>query len=163
MPEDAPTCAGCGARGEGWICRHCGRRLRPAADAESERAALDALHQALATKDDDAQARLLQHAFLPDDPRTLVEAGARCLPILTTEGVALARDAAASRLDAIVAKLRVLGEPEEATRAAALYAEQVAAYRKEQDRYGFWGCLSFALVGALACGLLLYGAIRLLS
>jgi hypothetical protein len=75
-------CVGCGATSAGvFVCHHCGVPVRRLADAESERQALDELHGQLASADAPS-ALLLKNAFLPDDPRVLIDAGLRLLPVL---------------------------------------------------------------------------------
>lgn len=131
MPNQ--ECSGCGATSAGvFVCHHCGVLVRPLSDPESERRALDELHGRLAS--DAPSARLLKNAFLPDDPRVLIDAGLRLLPVLE-DGAG--QSGAAGRMRAIVIKLRLLGDDPSVANAAREFEAALESYRRSDRQMGF--------------------------
>mgnify|MGYP000181469925 CR=1 FL=1 len=123
---------GCGARGSGvFVCHHCGVAFAPLVDVESQRQALEELHGQLAKHD--APAVLLKNAFLPDDPRLLIDAGLRLLPMLEN---AAGQSVAAGRMRAIIIKLRLLGDDPTVARAVAELQAALDSYEKSDNRTG---------------------------
>ncbi|HLT37696.1 MAG TPA: hypothetical protein VK034_15490 [Enhygromyxa sp.] len=126
-------CVGCGASSGGvFVCHHCGVPIRTLGDAESERRALDELHGQLAT--DNPPPRLLDNAFLPDNPRVLIDAGLRLLPVLENGA---GQSNAAGRMRAIIIKLRLLGDDPAVTRAAKEFQDALDSYRVSDRRMGY--------------------------
>lgn len=164
-------CAACGAVGSGRVCGYCGLALTAPASQEDERAALDELHALLLSSDARKQCELLRHGFVPDSEAMLIEAGARCLPLLDPavrkearrradagEGKAEDLDpaeAAVARLEAICARLRIAGKGDEARLAAAEYATFVKLYRLRVRRDIVIGCALLALAGLVGLVVLL--------
>lgn len=129
---DEHACVGCGATSAGvFVCHHCGVPVRPLVDAATQRQALDELHGRLAK--DDAPAGLLKNAFMPDDPRVLIEAGLRLLPVLED---AAGQSGAAGRMRAIVIKLRLLGDDPALAKAAKEFEAALEAYRRSDRQMG---------------------------
>jgi hypothetical protein len=126
------ACVGCGATSAGvFVCHHCGVPIRPLIDAASQRQALDELHGRLAN--DRPPASLLKNAFVPDDPRVLIEAGLRLLPVLED---AAGQSGAAGRMRAIVIKLRLLGDDPSLSKAAGEFQAALEAYQRSDRRMG---------------------------
>ncbi|HVI02098.1 MAG TPA: hypothetical protein VM869_25470 [Enhygromyxa sp.] len=126
-------CVGCGATSRGvLVCHHCGVPVRSLIDAESQRRALDELHGQLAVPN--PPPHLLDNAFLPDDPRVLIDAGLRLLPVLE-RGTGQA--AAAGRMKAIIIKLRLLGEDPTLVEAARQLEAALATYHREDRKWGY--------------------------
>lgn len=143
-------CVGCGATSAGvFVCHHCGVLVRALGDAESERQALDELHGQLAS--DSPPARLLNNAFLPNDPRVLIDAGLRLLPVLENGA---GQSGAAGRMRAIIIKLRLLGDDPSLTRAAAELQAALDSYRVSDRRMGYaiGVLLVIIVVGVLGMG-----------
>jgi len=147
-------CVGCGAPSNGvFVCHHCGVPVRPLSDAASQRQALDELHGQLGSKD--RSPSLLVNAFLPDDPRVLIDAGLRLLPVLEESA---GQSGAAGRMRAIIIKLRLLGNDPTSTRAAAEFEAALEAYRRSDRMTGYavWmialGLVVFGVFGFRHCG-----------
>ncbi len=143
MAEQA--CVGCGATSAGvFVCHFCGVPVKPLTDPASQRQALDELHGRLAS--DDPPAKLLDNAFVPDDPRVLIEAGLRLLPVLEN---AAGESAAAGRMRAIIVKLRLLGDDPALAKAAVEFQEALDAYRRSDRQMGYI-LGTIAVVGIIA-------------
>lgn len=136
------TCVGCGATDSGlFVCHHCGVAFEPLIDVESQRQALEELHGQLAFES--APPNLLKNAFLPDDPRILIDAGLRLLPVI--ENAAGQRDAA-GRMRAIIIKLRLLGDDPTISRAAKELEAALAAYERSDRQMGVVLTIVFTVV-----------------
>lgn len=126
-------CVGCGAASTGvLVCHHCGVPVRSLVDAESQRRALDELHGQLSLPS--PPPHLLDNAFLPDDPRVLIDAGLRLLPVLE-KGTGQA--AAAGRMRAVIIKLRLLGDDPALVHAAKELEVALASYHQHDRRLGY--------------------------
>jgi hypothetical protein len=144
------ACVGCGATSAAvFVCHHCGVLVRALDDPESERKALDELHGRLSSGD--ANPLLLNNAFLPDDPRVLIDAGLRLLPVLEDSA---GQSGAAGRMRAIIIKLRLLGDDPAVTRAAKEFDAALDSYRRSDRKTGYVVVgitLVIALVVAAQC------------
>jgi hypothetical protein len=144
MAEEA--CIGCGATSAGvFVCHNCGVPCRPLVDAQSQRQALDELHGQLGSEG--APAGLLKNAFIPDDPRVLIEAGLRMLPALED---AAGQSDAAGRMRAIIIKLRLVGDDPSLARAGKEFEEALESYRKSDRRMGWTLAIIAAVLLAVA-------------
>lgn len=150
----ASSCDRCGAEIAGLVCRACGARLGKASDVEAERKALDELHLHLSGAEPTAQHKLLATGFIPDHAPNLVEAGLRCVALLDShDTTSPTSKGAVGRLSAIVAKLRIVGETPETTRALQEFAARVDDWKgrdRRLDRIVGGGCL--LVLAALVAG-----------
>lgn len=153
-PTPSPTlhaCVACGAKGSGvFVCHHCGVAFASIVDVEGQRKALEELHGQLAKSD--APGVLLKNAFLPDDPRLLIDAGLRLLPMLEN---AAGQSVVAGRMRAIIIKLRLLGGDPTVARAIAELQAALDSYEKSDNRMGIvLGTIAVAIVALLVwkCG-----------
>src|SRR3712207_4861855 len=106
------SCDSCGAPCKGLICEHCGKPTAHLADATEENRALDEYHHLLQRlTPEDQRGWLLTSGFMPDNKEVLIEAGIQCLPLLQNMSIS---DAAASRLEAIITKLKLLHDDHQA-------------------------------------------------
>jgi hypothetical protein len=132
-------CVGCGATIRGvFVCHHCGVPIRSLTDADSQRRALDELHGQLSLPTPPPQ--LLVNAFIPDDPRVLIDAGLRLLPVLEKGA---GESGAAGRMRAIIIKLRLLGDDPAVVKAAKELQTALDVYQRADRRMGY------AIVGTL--------------
>jgi hypothetical protein len=129
-----------------FVCHHCGVPVRPLVDAESQRQALDELHGRLSSSS--PPRRLLVNAFLPDDPRVLIDAGLRLMPVLESGA---GQSGAAGRMRAIIVKLRLLGDDPTLTRAAKELEAALECYRRSDRQTGYWvvGLLVLSVLAAV--------------
>ncbi|MFO7564998.1 MAG: hypothetical protein R6X02_20300 [Enhygromyxa sp.] len=142
-------CVGCGATSKGvFVCHHCGVPVRRLGDPESERQALDELHGQLAS--DSPPGKLLDNAFLPDDPRVLIDAGLRLLPVLENGA---GQSGVAGRMRAIIIKLRLLGDDPALARAAKELQTALDSYQASDRRMGYAVGIALLLVIAGVYGL----------
>lgn len=88
---------------------------------------------AAAAADDEGRARLLGNAVLPDDRDVLLDAGLRCVQLLSAKEYAdKTPHAAVRRIEAVCAKLRILAPHDEiARRGAAELENKIASFRRE--------------------------------
>jgi hypothetical protein len=139
------ACLGCGATSAGvYVCHFCGVPVHPLTDADSQRKALDELHGRLSAKDPPPD--LLKNAFLPDDPRVLIEAGLRLLPVLED---AVAQSAAAGRMRAVIIKLRLLGDNPSLAKAAKEFQAALDSYRRSDRQMGYIVGLVLLVIAAI--------------
>ena len=131
----ALLCQQCGASVKGYICEYCGSLAQLSLDRTAEKEALNELHNIIvAQTEPEMKVKLLRHSFLPDVPDVLIEAGMRCLPVIDTSDTADAVvTAAVHRLQAIMAKLRLLGDNGQ-TAVALREFEAVLTKFHESDR-----------------------------
>lgn len=143
------TCVGCGATDNGlFVCHHCGVAFEPLIDVESQRQALEELHGQLASES--APPNLLKNAFLPDDPRILIDAGLRLLPVIEN---AAGQSDAAGRMRAIIIKLRLLGDDPTVARAVKELQAALDAYERSDRQMGWILGIGFlVIVGLIAIG-----------
>jgi hypothetical protein len=140
-------CPRCGASTTMTICEHCGSLAGEAPDRSSERAALDQLHGLVSSKPPEGRADVLAHGFLPTDPEILIDAGLRCIPLL---GSAEVGEAAAQRLEVVIAKLRIHEPTPTMGRAVETLEGKLEKHRVGEKRFQRAGCLAFVLLGILA-------------
>ncbi|MBL8720588.1 MAG: hypothetical protein JNL79_31675 [Myxococcales bacterium] len=133
------ACRACGAASEGFVCLFCGTSLTVATSPADEAQALEELHQAiLRAETDEARARILGNGLLPDHPAELVDAGLRAAALLDPKQYATPIPTAAiARIEALRAKLRLLGEDaadRELGASVARYEAGAASESKEGAR-----------------------------
>lgn len=142
------SCDSCGAASKGLICEHCGKPTAHLADAAHESRALDEYHNLLQRlKPEEQRNWLLASGFLPDNKEVLIEAGIQCLPLLQSSSIS---DAAASRLEAVITKLRLLHGDQQARLAIEDFQARIKRYtaaKRRDDILGV-GCL-LAIVAAI--------------
>jgi hypothetical protein len=146
------SCDSCGAPGKGLICEHCGKPTQHFVDAAHENRALDEYHNLLQRlKPEDQRNWLLSSGFMPDNKEVLIEAGIHCLPLLQNISIS---DAAASRLEAIITKLRLLHGDQQARLAVEDFQSKIRRYtadRRKNDILSM-GCLLAILVAITGVG-----------
>jgi hypothetical protein len=151
MEQLKANCDSCGAPAKGVICAHCGKPTAHLADAADENRALDEFHKLLQKLEPEEQRNWMTSGFIPDHKEVLIEAGIYCLPFLKTMS---AYDAAASRLEAIILKLKLMHGDQQARQAIEDFTAQIAAYKsakRSDDLLGI-GCvlLIVAAIGAVS-------------
>jgi hypothetical protein len=151
MNQPKANCDSCGAPAKGLICEHCGKPTAHLANAADENRALDEFHELLQKLKPAEQRKWLSSGFIPDNREVLIEAGIYCLPFLKTIS---AYDAAASRLEAIILKLKLMHGDRQAREAIEDFKAQIAAYKstkRSDDLLGI-GCLLLivAAMGAVS-------------
>ena len=134
-------CSACGAPSAGtYVCGYCGVLTQARADIDSQRKALDEFHALLQKAEDEARKTLLKTGFLPDHKALLIEAGLRMVPLVQFGS----GDPAASRLEAIALKLKLMPQDEESARAVREFEDRVRAHWAT-DRKFTWGCVIVVL------------------
>jgi hypothetical protein len=152
MDTPDSNCDACGAPGEGLICEHCGKPTAHLVNAADENRALDEYHNLLRQlAPDDQRNWLLTSGFIPDHKEVLIEAGIYCLPLLKSMSI---YDAAASRLETIITKLKLLHGDEQARRAIEDFQAGIESYKtqKRKDNFSSAGCLLTILAAITAVG-----------
>lgn len=154
----ATKCNGCGATSTGFVCGYCGLRLEARAD---EADALREYQALLQSATDQERATLLTQGFLPDGEESLVNAGVSTLPFLNDDlhDDATAQ-AAARRLDTIIAKLSIVGGTQQAEKALLEFRSRLQSFRDHRAKQTFVGCTLLCIVamtiGALAVWLIFF-------
>jgi hypothetical protein len=124
-------------------------------DVVDEPVALAEYHALLQSEVGEKLARLLRHGFLPSSESMLIEAGMHCLPLIGGNHDDES-EAAAARLEAIVARLKVTGAGAEANRAIYEFGTSISRYRSSARKSTLLGCLILSAAGLLALGLVLW-------
>jgi hypothetical protein len=151
MDQLKANCGSCGAPVKGLICEHCGKPTAHLANAADENRALDEFHELLQKLKPGEQSDWLSSGFIPDNRDVLIEAGIYCLPFLKTMAV---YNAAASRLEAIILKLKLMHTDQQARQAVEDFKAQIAVYKstkRSDDIFGM-GCLLLVLAAMVAVG-----------
>jgi hypothetical protein len=151
MNQTKANCDSCGAPAHGLICEHCGKPTAHLANVADENRALDEYHRLLQNLKPEEQRNWLTSGFIPDSKGVLIEAGIYCLPFLKTMSV---YDAAASRLEAVILKLKLMPGDEETRRAVEDFQAKIKSYKlakRKDDLLGF-GCLVLILAAMGAVG-----------
>ena len=146
------NCDFCGAPARGLICEHCGKPTAHLESAVDENRALDEYHKYLhELKPQDQRNWLLSSGFIPDNRQVLIEAGIYCVPLLKNMAI---YDAAAARLEAIILKLKMVENDEQARRAVEDFHAEIEKYKaqKRSDNILGAGCLLFILAAIVALG-----------
>jgi hypothetical protein len=151
---DSPNgnCDSCGAPAAGLICGHCGKPATHLSNASEEDRALDEFHNLLqGLKPEDQRSWLLTSGFIPDHKGVLIEAGIRCLPLLQDMKI---YDAAASRLEAIITKLKLLHGDRQAALAVEDFRAKIEGYKveKRKNNYLTAGCLLAIIAAVVGVG-----------
>ena len=146
-----PVCQQCAAPIRGLICEYCGSLTQLGTDLATEKQALVEYHNILQNQEPDRQVQLLLNGFLPDHTAVLIEAGMRCIPLIDTSDPADEKvGAATKRLRAIVVKLRLLAQNEQAEK-AIVELEAVLNEYKRADKQLNWIVAGMFLFLGLAC------------
>lgn len=143
------TCNGCGSAVTGRVCHFCGTITRSLESAASEAEAIAELHAAItASKDDETRARLLKNGPLPSDRDVLIDAGLRASQLLDPSTYADdTPKAAIARVQAVVMKLRVIGDSDAVTQRAVTELEQgLARYQVGAEKESAEGSRAVAVV-----------------
>lgn len=135
------------------MCLFCGASVSVATSPAEEAQAIDELHQAiLRAENDQVRARILANGPLPDHASELVDAGLRASALLDPKQYATAVPTAAiARIEALRAKLRLLGEDaadRELAASVARYEASAATESKEGAR--LVAVLFLVLLGGIA-------------
>ena len=155
------NCDSCGAPGKGLICEHCGKPTAHLVGAAEESRALDEFHDLLRQLAPDGQRNwLLTAGFIPDHKEVLIEAGIHCIPLLKNVSI---YDAAASRLETIITKLKLLHGDQQARLAIEDFQSKIESHRaqKRKDDILGVGCLLFVLAAIIAVGVWLVSEVGL--
>ena len=150
---DAIKCPGCGATGNGLVCCYCGSRMRDGAD---EALALAEYHGLLKAETGDKRAKLLKHGYLPSSEAGLIEAGFNCLPLFAGNLHSDEEEAAAARLDAIIARLKVSGSTPQSARAITEFEAGLTRYRRSARQSTLLGCVILSVAALLVLGFVLW-------
>ena len=145
MDQLKANCDSCGAPVKGLICEHCGKPTAHLANAADENRALDEFHKLLQKLKPEEQRNWLASGFIPDNREVLIEAGIYCLPFIKTQSV---YDDAASRLEAIILKLKLMHGDQQAREAIEDFKAQIGAYKsvkRSDDLLGI-GCVLLIVV-----------------
>jgi hypothetical protein len=151
MNQLKANCDSCGAPANGLICEHCGKPTAHLANAADENRALDEFHALLQNLKPEEQRDWLTSGFIPDNKEVLIEAGIYCLPFLKTIPT---YGAAASRLEAIILKLKLMHGDQRARQAVEDFEAQIATYKstkRSDDLLGI-GCALVVLAAMIAVG-----------
>jgi hypothetical protein len=157
------NCSSCSAPISGLICEHCGKLAPYVTSLADENRALDQfnhlLHQLADDSNDDKDGKdnfeenqrrieraehLLHTGFIPDHKEVLIEAGIYCLPFLKSY-IGL-EDAALSRLDSIITKLKLMPEDAQINRAIDEFQSKIKEFEAKRKRENLWwggGCVFF--------------------
>ena len=147
MTQSKDKCDSCGAPCKGLICEHCGKPTAHLANAADENRALDEYQSLIQKLKPGEQRNWLTTGFIPDNKEILIEAGIYCLPFLKTMST---YEAAASRLEAIILKLKLMKSDEQTRQAVKDFQANLESYKstkRKDDLLGI-GCL-LAIVAAM--------------
>ena len=144
-------CDSCGAPCKGLICEHCGKPTSHLSNAADENRALDEYHKLIQKLKPEEQRNWLISGFIPDNKEVLIEAGIYCLPFLKSSSL---NDAAASRLEAVALKLKLISRDEHTRQAVADFQANIRSYKlaKRKDDLLGAGCLLLILGAMIAVG-----------
>jgi hypothetical protein len=117
-----------------------------------ETLALAEYHGLLKSETGDKLAKLLKHGYLPASEAGLIEAGFNCLPLMGSNLHSEEEEAAAARLDAIIARLRVSGDTPAAARAVHEFQSGLTRYRISARKSTMIGCVILSVAGLLVLG-----------
>jgi hypothetical protein len=146
-------CTVCGADLKGGpACEYCGTTVPWQPQSEDEDAELERYHRQLREAPADRVEHLLLAGFLPSGKRPLIQAGLHMMPMLD---VGTRGSSAAKRLEAILAKLRILAEDEETRKAIAQFEAKLAEHRATDARFTV-GCAIVCLALLAGMGWLLW-------
>jgi hypothetical protein len=152
-------CAHCGAALDGPVCKYCGVATGAVEELDRQRRALDEFHNRLVSLDKGEQVKLLKSGFMPDHNIVLIDAGLRCVSLLSDSPTNIAiGDAAALRLEAIVMKLKLKPSDYETEKAIARFSERLKEYKAQGNRDTIYGLTAIAviiIITALALWLIL--------
>ena len=119
-------CPRCGAVVDGLVCAYCGSLSGEVAELAQELEALNQFHGLLQKGSGDSLSNLLRGGFLPTHKGALVEAGVRCVPLISSTDFSAEPSASAvQRLEGIVAKLRLLPWDNETGRAITQFETKI--------------------------------------
>jgi hypothetical protein len=147
MAQSKDKCDSCGAPFKGLICEHCGKPTVHLSNAADENRALDEYQSLIQKLKPEEQRNWLTTGFIPDNKEILIEAGIYCLPFLKTMST---YDAAASRLEAVILKLKLMPGDEQTRQAVKDFQANLASYKsaKRKDDILGIGCL-LAIIAAM--------------
>lgn len=157
MRQAKLNCESCGAPVDGLVCGHCGKAAGHLLSPAEENRALDEFHVLLRDRKPEEQRTWLETGFLPDSREVLIEAGVYCLPLLKNMSV---YNAAASRLEAVVVKLKLLPADNRTREALDDFRAGLEGYKvqKRKDDILGVGCLLLLLAAMAAVAWwLIYG------
>jgi hypothetical protein len=151
MDQLKANCDSCGALAEGIICEHCGRPTIHLATQADENRALDEYHKLIQKQKPEEQRQWLESGFIPDSKEVLIEAGIYCLPFLQNTSL---NGAAASRLDAIMLKIKLMPGDQQTLQAIEVFQKKLDGYKsaKKKDDLLAIGCLVLILLAMAAVG-----------
>ncbi len=144
-------CRQCGAEVDGLICAYCGAITERTEDVETEGRALDEYHRLLSGADEAKQVALLRNGFLPETRKVLIEAGLRCMPLVDVEQTTnRVSTTALQRLQAIIARLHIIGDDPEIGRACSEFQAKIAEFRRADRNLGIGVMIALAVVLGLS-------------
>jgi hypothetical protein len=159
------SCPSCGAKASGLICDHCGRLTTFVDSVADENRALDEFHNLIhklarelseekeGREHEDEMfekaakaAQILRTGFIPDNKEVLLEAGVYCLQLM--RGYFDIEDAALSRLESIVTKLKLMPQDQQVKLAVAEFECKIKELKEEKknDNFYFLSCCGLAFI-----------------
>jgi hypothetical protein len=148
-----PNCPHCGAAFTGLICDYCGALAGMTSTVAEQRQALEELHQLITKSPRERQVLLIKNGYLPDETAPLMDAGLKCISLMDDNEVKADRsDAAARRLEAVIAKLRLRPKDDEITKALQLFKERLDRNTRNKNRDT---AIGLAVFGGLAIAIII--------
>ena len=147
-----PNCPHCGAAFTGLICDYCGALAGMTSTVAEQRQALEELHQLIVKCPRERQVLLIKNGYLPDETAPLIDAGLKCISLMDDDEVKADRsDAAARRLESVIAKLKLRPPDGEISRALVLFKERLDRNTRNKNRdtaigLSIFGGLAIAII-----------------
>ncbi len=140
------TCGGANRTNQS-VCEYCGTLLIETDSVEEEIHALNELHNSLINADNKIQKKLLRNGFLPQNEKSLIEAGFKCIALMDVDDSSGEPSTSAlMRLKAIKVKLKITANSKEAKSAISEFKNVISGYEKKSARNTVFG---FILIGAV--------------
>ncbi len=144
------VCPHCGAPMTGFYCEYCRSSAVNPDEWDKQNAALKDFHNRLSHADKATLAVILTGGPLPDFPGLLIDEGLACLSYMNHTSLSMEEvgvsDAAATRLDSIITKLKINPADNKTQDKLAVLENKLKDYRKKADRDGWMGIFIFAAV-----------------
>lgn len=145
-------CKYCGAQNKSnTICIYCGSLLKSVDSVRDELAAINELHLHVADGDDSTQKRILLNGYIPSTEDALIEAGVRCIPLISLrDPYSEQSKSAMQRLSAISTRLRIMETNDRITRTLHEFESILSRWEKVDSSNAFWG---FTMIGVFITGI----------
>lgn len=156
------NCRSCGAAYGGLVCEYCGTVTGDLKDSASEKQALNEFHDLMLDFELEQRRELLLNGWLPDTRDALIEAGLRCVPIMSISNSDDWGDdideIGIARLRTVISKLKLMQQEASTQRAIAEFESRIREVegKNRRDIIIGLGCIAFLLLSVLcASGFLL--------